>query len=362
MTLPIAIYTSAHGYGHATRCYEIALRIVKQNEDARVFFMSSVPERIFSSQMHPRIQWRCVKLDVGVRQNDGFSVDLPGTLEALQLLEQNAEERVAQEATFLAEKRVRVVLSDLPHLAFEAAHRAGIPSLGLSNFTWDWIYSAYLAKYPDFARYIGSLRAAYRKAQALLRLPLSPRMTGFRRNFQIPLIARESAIGAPTARERLGIRDNEIAVLFSFGGFGADLAIRPLKKDNIVYLSTDPSPPLGEPFRYLADATLSRLDLRYPDLVAAADAVLTKPGYGIVSECIANRTPLLYLSRSLFREYPLLVREMKKYLPCKRITRRGLADGSWVGSLLTFKQCPRFPTVDLTGAEKAAAIVLEAAQ
>ncbi len=361
MRISIALYTSAHGYGHATRCYEVARQIIKQHPDAFVFFVSPVPERIFSLQVYPRIQWRCVKLDVGVRQKDGFSVDFPGTLEELRQLEQNAKERVEQEAAFLAENRVRVVLSDLPHLAFEAAERAGIPSLGLSNFTWDWIYSAYVAKHPDFARIIGSLRSAYQKAQTLLRLPLSPRMSGFRHILPIPLIARKSEIGAQTARERLGIRQDDIVVLFSFGGFGADLRVEPVKNDRIVFLSTDPSPQPGEPFRHLTDAMLARLELRYPDLVAAADAVLSKPGYGIVSECIANRTALFYLSRKSFREYPVLVKEMKKYLPCQRITRRSLADGSWGEWLQTFKARPQFPDVALDGAEKAAQIVLEAA-
>ena len=43
---------------------------------------------------------------------------------------------------------------------------------------------------------------------------------------------------------------------------------------------------------------------RYEDLVRAVDVVVTKPGYGIISECIANDTALLYTSRGDFREYP----------------------------------------------------------
>ena len=41
--------------------------------------------------------------------------------------------------------------------------------------------------------------------------------------------------------------------------------------------------------------------LRYEDLVAAGDVVVTKPGYGIVAECIANDTAVLYTSRWTFR-------------------------------------------------------------
>ena len=44
--------------------------------------------------------------------------------------------------------------------------------------------------------------------------------------------------------------------------------------------------------------------------------MVTKPGYGIISECIANDTALLYTSRGDFREYPVLVKEMPKYLRC----------------------------------------------
>ena len=34
--------------------------------------------------------------------------------------------------------------------------------------------------------------------------------------------------------------------------------------------------------------------VRYEDLVGAAEAVVTKPGYGIISECIANDAAVLY--------------------------------------------------------------------
>ena len=41
---------------------------------------------------------------------------------------------------------------------------------------------------------------------------------------------------------------------------------------------------------------------------APSDVVMTKPGYGIVSECLANGTALLYTARGRFAEYPVLVR------------------------------------------------------
>jgi L-arabinokinase len=56
---------------------------------------------------------------------------------------------------------------------------------------------------------------------------------------------------------------------------------------------------------------LPPLNDEYVDLLAACDVVVTKPGYGIVADAIANRVPVLYVSREGFREEPVLVRALE---------------------------------------------------
>ena len=63
----------------------------------------------------------------------------------------------------------------------------------------------------------------------------------------------------------------------------------------------------------------------------AVDVVVTKPGYGIISECIANDTAMLYTSRGRFVEYDVMVAEMPRFLRCELprsgcAARRPLAD------------------------------------
>jgi L-arabinokinase len=74
-------------------------------------------------------------------------------------------------------------------------------------------------------------------------------------------------------------------------------------------------------------------DFRYEDVVASVDAVMTKPGYGIVSEAIAAERPLLYTSRGVFREYDLFVREMPRYLRARFIPQEDLFAGQWLAAL-----------------------------
>jgi L-arabinokinase len=80
--------------------------------------------------------------------------------------------------------------------------------------------------------------------------------------------------------------------------------------------------------------------LRYEYRVAACDVVATKPGYGIISECVANRTAVLYTSRGNFVEYDVLVREMPRVLRCQYIDHQELFAGNWRDALNRLMSAP----------------------
>jgi len=95
------------------------------------------------------------------------------------------------------------------------------------------------------------------------------------------------------------------------------------------------------------------------ELMACADLVVSKPGYGIVSECIANDTALLYTSRGHFIEYDLFVAEMPRVVRCRFISQEDLLAGRWaeaISSLLAQPGPPERARVD--GALVAAGIIL----
>ena len=68
---------------------------------------------------------------------------------------------------------------------------------------------------------------------------------------------------------------------------------------------------------------------RYEDLVGAVDVVISKPGYGIIAECAASDTALVYTSRGDFAEYAVLVEAMPRLLRCAYIEQRDLFAGRW---------------------------------
>ena len=101
--------------------------------------------------------------------------------------------------------------------------------------------------------------------------------------------------------------------------------------------------------------------VRYEDLVGAAVAVVTKPGYGIVSECVANDTAVLYTSRGHFPEYDVMVDEMPKYVRSAFIGHDDLFAGKWESALDKLLAQPKIKKKPETnGAEVAAEILLKA--
>ena len=101
--------------------------------------------------------------------------------------------------------------------------------------------------------------------------------------------------------------------------------------------------------------------VRYEDLVLAAEAVVTKPGYGIIAEAIANDASILYTTRGHFPEYDVLVEEMPKYVRSAFISHDDLFDGKWETHLdKLLAQAKHKKKAETNGADVAADILLKA--
>jgi L-arabinokinase len=161
----------------------------------------------------------------------------------------------------------------------------------------------------------------------------------------IPFIARRSARDRAETRRALGIDGHRPVVLPSFGAYGASLPIDALRREGRLAVLDPARVPDG---------------FRYQDLVAAADVVVTKPGYGIVSECVANGTAMLYTARGHFVEYEVFVDEMPRVLRCRYLSQEDLFGARWadaVDALLAQPAPPERPRLD--GAEVVASRLLE---
>lgn len=344
----IVIYISGHGLGHAVRAIEVMWALVRRRPDARIVVRTSAPAWLFRRSAPEQIELHEVAVDTGMVQVDSLQLDEERSAVEAARFYADFDRRADAEARLIRERAATVVVGDIPPLAFAAAARAAVPSVAIGNFTWDWIYHASPAVERLAPKVVPTIRDAYAQATAALRLPLHggfDAMAPVTRD--IPFIARRSRRERAAVRGILGVPSDRPAVLVSFGGYGADLPVEAVRRTAPLTILTPPREPEG---------------LLYEDIVAASDVVVSKPGYGIVSDCVANGAALLYTSRGRFAEYDVFARDMPRYLRCRFISQEDLRAGRWadaVEALLAQTPPPERPRLD--GADVAATQVLHLA-
>lgn len=317
--MTVAFYISGHGFGHASRQVEIVNTFGARHPDVRIFIRSAAARWLFERTVRVPFELDARPCDTGVVQIDSLRLDAGETMRRAADFYATFAARAADEARRLRERDTQLVIVDAAPLGCEAAALAGIPSVVVANFTWDWIYAAFrqhLHLAPDV---IPTIQRAYGHAEAAWRLPMHGGFETFDRITDLPFVARHARFSRDDTRRILGLPPDATLVLPTFGGYGA-------KGVDYARLDVDPR------WHVLADfddAQIYEAGLRYEDLVHAVDLVVTKPGYGTISECIANETALVYTSRGNFAEYDVLVREMPRYVRCAFIDQEMLLAGGW---------------------------------
>jgi L-arabinokinase len=362
VVITLVCYISGHGFGHAVRVTEVLRQLWGRRPDVHVEIRSWLPRSFFDFELHGSFRYTQCRLDVGAVQRDSLSVDPEASLRAYADLIAQREALIAGEVQAMAAVNPAAMLADIPALAFDIAGRLGLPGIAMANFSWDWIYADYVHDFPSYAYLLDDCRASYAQASVLLRLPLHGDLSVFPRIRDIPLVARTATLTGSDVRTRLGLPPRDRLVLLSFGGIGVDLRVPPNAPRGVTFVVTQSAanravPP---PCRLIADAEMSAAQVRHQDLVGACDAVMTKPGYGIVSECIANATPIVYTARGRFAEYACLVEGIRTHLPHAFISNDDLYAGRWMPALeAVFAQPRRQPAVATNGAEVAADVILD---
>jgi L-arabinokinase len=320
---------------------------------------------LFERTVRVPITFSAGACDTGVVQIDSLRLDERATIAKAHEFHRELQRRAETEARLLRKAGATLVVSDAPPLACAAAREAGIPSVVVSNFTWDWIYAEYrehLSAHPEF---IPTIKAAYQQAAEGWRLPMHGGFEGFSTIQDLPFVARHARHDPEDVRRLLRLPPLRPLLLSSFGGYGLDRldvsTLDCLDEYAIVLTERDEaSAPTEQDVHRVSESRLYASGLRYEDLVGAVDVVVSKPGYGIISECIANGTALLYTSRGRFAEYDVLVSEMPRVLQSGHIDQDSLFAGRWRDALDRLAAAPAHRERPATnGADTVAQMILE---
>lgn len=234
-----------------------------------------------------------------------------------------SEAVIQEECSYLVSRKVTCVVADIPPLAGPIAAAAGVPCIGISNFTWNWILEPWLD--PDTLQ---RMEQAYSTMSSYWQLPFAhqERINMFPEVIATPLIAPCSVLSREQARKQLGLESESRPIVL--------IALRGDSLDELLQRAEQAS----KQFRFLTYQPGRGGD--FHDHLSASDIVVGKLGYGLAAECVTKKKRLLYPKRSGFREDAITSVEALRYTAMAELPREDFVSGHWTTAIEALLDVP----------------------
>jgi len=289
----ILYYITDHGLGHTTRSIAIIRELL--NEGIEVIIRNSNVN--YLSKSLPNVKIISGTTDVGpTMKKNGVMVDKKKTLENIGKWVDSIHTVSDNEYNLILKIKPNLIVSDISAMPFLASHKAKVNSVAISNFSWVDV----LAGFPN--KQIKLLEEAYDLADLTIQLPLGTQMRSFKNVKKIGLVCKKSTDSRKSIRKKLGLKDSDLCV---FVNLGSHFTVKPKISSNVKIISTG---------AHIYSDNVTYIDpwIEGQDLISASDLVLSKCGYGMISECLTNKIPFLYLLDTNHLEQKAISNELNR--------------------------------------------------
>ena len=352
----ILVSISGHGFGHVAQSAPVLNRLSELVPQLKITIRTSVPTGHLKSRIHAPFTHLPSSGDIGMAMTSALEVDAAKSRAAYLEFHADWPRRIEEEARLLEQLKADLVFSNVGYLPLAGAQLAGIPNIAMCSLNWADIYRHYCGDDAIAAQIL----SCYAGADAFLRatpgMPMNDAATTGLRNLRP--ISPVAAIGKNMRSEinrHLGLPDDEKLVLVSMGGIDTRLPIEDWGRiDGVRYLV-----PGSWRANHPDAIDFETIPLSFQDLLASADLLLCKPGYGSFVEAACSGVPVLYVDRADWPESPALIQWLRLHGVCREVTRRQLEKGEFAPALCEMLKMKRGAPTQPEGLEQAAALLAD---
>ncbi len=340
----IAYFITSHGFGHAARASAVMQAMHRNWPFVHFHIFGNTPEWFFKDASGVSFTCHRQQTDVGMVQVSALKIDLPETTEALSRFFPLDENRIAALAGQVCACDCRLIICDISPLGLAVGKNAGIPTVLIENFTWDWIYKPLATVEPRLESPVNYLEPLFKTADC--RIQIAPVCRPVQEALQMPPVCRKPATAPEDVRKQLGIRHDRQMVLVTMGGTVENHRfIDRLQQfgNRVHFVIPDNCPELPARGETCGNVTLlpHRSDYHHPDLVHAADAVVGKAGYSTVIEVYDAGVPFGYVLNPEFAESEVLARFIASEMQGLPIAGEDFVSGRWLDRLPEILALPK---------------------
>jgi UDP-N-acetylglucosamine:LPS N-acetylglucosamine transferase len=262
---------------------------------------------------------------------------------------------ISDTADFLTKRECQLAVCDISPIGIAIAAEAGVPSILIENFTWDWIYEDFITADVRFGGYMDFFRQIYQGVD--YHIQTAPVCNPNTVDMTTGPISRKVRLPSVRVREKLGVLQEKKMVLVTTGGVRAKYRfLKNLAAEREICFVV---PGASESYERHDNLILLpfRSGFMHSDLVNAADAVVGKAGYSTIAEVYQSGLPFGYVPRSNFRETEKLVAFIEKEMEGVRINDTEFSSGKWLPKVFRLLNLPRIPRYDRNGSLQAAGLI-----
>lgn len=353
----LAYFISPHGFGHAARAASVMEAIYEIETSIRFEIFTRVPSWFFQDSLSAPFAYHPLLTDIGMVQKTPLREDLGKTIQHLDDFLPFKPTLIDYLAQQLNGLKCELVICDIAAMGILAAQHAGIPSVLVENFTWDWIYEGYAGLNDQIYNHVEYLQrifdsvsyhiqtepVCFHRKVDLLTLPVSRKVKTHYRKI----------------RRQLHVPVDKKVILITMGGI-------PEKYTSVKGLTTQPDvyfiiPGGSESMELTENLALlpHHSNFYHPDLVNASDAVLGKLGYSTLAEVYHAGVPFGYISRPNFRESERLAAYIEREMSGIAIQEADFLTGNWVSQLPKLLTLQRTQRKGPNGSDQIATYIYE---
>jgi len=353
----LAYFVSPHGFGHAARAAAVMESLHAMDAGIQFDIFTSVPSWFFETSLTRGFDYQFLVTDVGFVQKTALEADLGETLAALYRFFPVRTPEISALASLLLERDCELVVCDIAPMGLLASRHAGLRSVLVENFTWDWLYEEYLAEEAGFEEAILLLRELF--ALADFHVQTEPVCRPTEAHLTTGPVSRKPRLAPDEVKARLGIAKDTKVVMITMGGIPEPYPFLQRLKDfpGIRFVL----PGVGEKIQVRENLVClpHRSEWFHPDLVNAADGLIGKVGYSTLAEVYFAGIPFGYIGRNRFRESGCLISFVEEHMEGLAVEEKDFYSGAFLDSLPRLLSRPRIARPGPNGADRVARFILE---
>lgn len=353
----LLVCLSSHGYGHFAMTAPI-LNGLREKQHFQLTLKTTLPENLLKSRIDGDFSIVSEASDFGMSMFSSLDVDVQKSAEAYRSFHQDYDKKVEHEAAIFRQLKPDLILVNVPYLSIDAAALCDIPCIAYCSLNWLDIFDYYFqGVFNKEAQIKSQMADAYNRADQFLCPAPSMPMPGLRNIRHIGPVAKLNTRPV-NLQEKLNCDDQTRIVLITPGGVYMSIPVdRWPVVAGIVWLCSWPIKSSRPDIVLCED-----IDLSFNEILANCDAVISKPGYGTVTETVCNDVPALYVKRGDWPEEPRLINWWQENGCIEEISREDLFSGEFINrlTLLWEKQkAKRKNRISPTGIEDACEVLSE---